>query len=316
MENRAHALWAGLFVVVFGIAMALSVWWFGGRDAVTRDLILVTQRSVTGLNVQAQVRFRGIPAGKVTDITIDPKDPRNILVYIRVDASLPLTKSTTARLNSQGVTGLAYVQLEDAGKTQELLPHDADPLPRIELQPTLLDTLGDSATDIVGQIAELSVNLNRLLSERNVRHLNRTLDNVAIASDGLKEVPEILASVKMLLSSENLRHLQNTLAHVERTAGETAPLAVELRHLLVALQGNSKRLDDVLGQASGEISHGALPRMNVLLGDLHNNAHQLRRVLDGIEEAPQSVLFGKPPVRPGPGEQGFDASAQGTAPSK
>ncbi len=290
--------------------MALSVWWFGGTGTINRDLILVSNGSVTGLNPQAQVRFRGIRAGKVVDIGIDPQDPRNILVYVSVDASLPLTKSTTARLNSQGVTGLAYVQLEDSGKSQDMLPLDADPLPRIALQPTLFDTLGERASSIVDQISLLSVNLNRVINDRNLGNLNRTLENVAAASEGLKDLPEITAALKTALSPENMQHLQNTLAHVERTAGEAAPLTVELRNLVISLQGTSKRLDDVLGQTSGELAHGALPRLNVLLSDLHKNSNQLQRVLGTLEENPQSVLFGRPATRPGPGEHGFVPSGK------
>lgn len=79
----------------------------GDTRTVTRDVLLVTQRNVNGLNPLAQVRYRGMAAGKVISITLDPQDARNILVLARVNANLPLSRATTAQLNSQGITGLA-----------------------------------------------------------------------------------------------------------------------------------------------------------------------------------------------------------------
>lgn len=308
MENRAHALVAGLFVIIFGIAIAISGWWFGGVRLETRDIMLVTQRNVTGLNPLAQVRFRGIRAGKVIDISLDPEDARNILVLIRIDAALPVTKGTVAQLNYQGLTGLAYVQLEDTGKDAEPLPVNDDMPPRIRIQATIFDSFGDRATDILGNLAQVSSSLNRLLDERNLRNLNRTFDNVATASEGLKELPQVVASMKAVLSVENMQRLHRILAHVERTAGETAPLTAEMRALVASMQTVSHRLDEMLVQTGGEFSSVSLPRFNALVGELHGNSRQLRRILDGIEAEPQSILFGRTPALPGPGEPGFGSS--------
>lgn len=84
MENRAHALAAGIFVLLLGLCVALAAWWFAGKRESSREILLVTQRNVTGLNPQSQVRFRGIRAGKVVDIALDPQDRRSILVRISV----------------------------------------------------------------------------------------------------------------------------------------------------------------------------------------------------------------------------------------
>ncbi len=305
MENRAHALAAGLFVILLGLAVALVVWWMGGTRTETRDLILVTQRNVNGLNPLAQVRYRGISAGKVISLTLDPQDARNILVLVRVDAALPLTMGTTAQLNTQGITGLAYVQLEDNGKSGEMLPVNDETPPRIPLQQTLMESLGDRASDIVGQVGILATNLNRVLDERNLRQLNRTLENVATASEGLREMPRLIESAKLALSAENMQRLQSILSHLERTAGETAPLTVETRALVGSMHGLGKRLDEMSGQIGGTLSDTTLPQFNALVGDLQRNSRQMQRILDGLEVAPQSLIFGSPPPRPGPGENGF-----------
>ena len=292
MENRAHALAAGLFVVVLLLCVAAAAIWFSGRHENTRDYLIVTQRSVTGLNPQAQVRYRGIRAGKVEDIDLDLKNPRDILIRIRIDDDIPITRGTTAQLNHQGVTGLAYVMLEDDGRDAELLQAGEGELPRLTLGPSMMDSL-----------AEAAARIGRLFDEASLKDVRRSLGNVAEATEGLKELPLILAQVKKALNDENLRRLSALLSHLERTAGEAAPLTAEVRGLVATMQSHSRRFDQ-LGQTA---SDGTLPRMNELLGELQQNSRQLHRVLENLEDSPQSVIFGRAVASPGPGETGFVA---------
>lgn len=308
MESRAHALIAGLFVLVLGIGAVWTIWWFGGERQNTREVLLVTQRSIAGLNPQALVRFRGIRAGKVQEIKLDPEDGRNILVRISVDASLPLTRSTTAQLNYLGVTGLAYVQLEDSGASRDKLlaeGHDGQALPRIALKPTLFETLGERAGDIVAQVGELSMRLNRLLDEKNSRHLSQTLENLATASDGLKQVPQVMLAVREALNDANLKRLGAILAHLEKTAGQAAPLTAEMRGLVASMQSLSKRLGEAGGAVGDDLTGVTLPRFNQMVEELRQNSRQLSRILANLEDAPQSLIFGRSAPQAGPGEAGF-----------
>ena len=250
------------------------------------------------------MRFRGIRTGKVVSIGLDPDDRRYIIVRARIASNMPLTKSTTARLNSLGVTGQSYVQLEDSGTSNELLP-DSDPAPRIELKGTVLDVLSERAPMLLAQVSDVATKLNRLLDERNIVAVNRTLENLATASEGLKEVPRVMASVKEALSSQNLKRLQTILADLERTAGQAAPLTVEMRGLVASLTAASHRLDEVLADTGGEITTTTLPRVNALVEQLQGNSRQLTRVLEGLEASPQALIFGRPAPKPGPGEPGF-----------
>ncbi len=305
MENRSHALVAGIFTIIFGIAAAIAIWWLGQSDESTTTYLLETRGNVTGLNVQAQVRYRGIRAGKVAAIEPDDADPRVILVRISVDNRFKLTRGSTAQLGYQGVTGLAYVQIEDNGSSIEPLVGANGALPRIALKPTLLDTLGEKAGDIVSQISVVSLRLGKLLDDKNVQNLSRTLDNLATASDGLREMPAILASVREALSDTNLRSLRQILAHVEKTAGESAPLTVEMRELVKNMNGLSRRFDHLAAGAGEELTTVTLPQANALMRELATSSRQLSRVLDGLENNPQMLLFGRGAAAPGPGEAGF-----------
>lgn len=313
MENRSHALIAGLFTVLFFLATALALWWLGGSRELTNTYILETRGSVTGLNLEAQVRYRGIRAGKVMRIAPDEQDPGLLLVEITLGRQYRLTDKTSAKLNYQGITGLAYVMLEEGGKPGELgkpLDIEGAAPPHLIIQPGLFDTLGEKAGDIATQVAELSARLNRLLDERNTQNIARTLDNLATASEGLKDVPKLMAALRSALSEANLARLQALLAHLEKTAGEAAPLTAEARVLVASMNKLAQRFDRLAISAGGVSDHlnaETLPRVDALMTEVAAATRRLDRLLDTLNDAPQAVLFGAAPAKPGPGETGFVA---------
>ncbi len=312
MESRAHAFVAGIFTLLLGLASALAVFWLSGRQEATHEYVLVTQGNVSGLNTQAQVRFRGMRAGKVLNIDLDPKDPRNILITVSVSADLPMTKGTTAQLNYQGVTGLASVLLEDKGENVEpLTSTDGEP-PRIALKPNFMDNLGDNATELMAQVRQVAERSSALLSDQNVKRIGQTLANIETASSGLsgsmKDLPQLMASLKQALNEENMKRLSKTLVNIEKASDEAAPLAADLRSLVANLQGVAKKIDALTGEAGSELAQTTLPRLNVLLQELSVNSRQMSRLLDQLEDSPNMLIFGREARRPGPGEAGFSAN--------
>jgi phospholipid/cholesterol/gamma-HCH transport system substrate-binding protein len=310
MENRSHALLAGLFTLIFLLAAALALWWLGGTREATQTYILETRGSVTGLNLEAQVRYRGIRAGKVKNIQPDPNDPVTLLVEITLGRQYRLTDKTVAKLNTQGITGLAYVMLEEGDEGGKPLDTNAATPPRLQIQPGLLQQLGESAADISEQIADLGLKLNRLLDDRNLRNVGRTLDNIASASESLRELPVIMASLRAALSDANVGRLNALLAHLEKTAGESAPLTAEARKLVTTLNGLAQRLDTLALNAGGvgeRLNAETLPRAEALMRDVASATRRLDRLIDTLNDTPQALLFGTTPPRPGPGEAGFVA---------
>lgn len=311
MENRAHALAAGLFTILLGIAAGAFVWWLGQNRQDVDYYLLEARQNVTGLNVQAPVRYRGIRAGRVESMDIDATDRRLILVRISLDSRFPLTAGTTAKLNTQGVTGLAYVQLEDDGSNpQPLVGVDGKP-PRIALRPTLLDTLGAQAGDIVTQANLLAVRLAEVLDDRNLKNLAHALDNLAIVSDGLKDglkdLPAAMAALRQTLSDSNVQKLSAALANLEKTTGEAAPLAQEVRDMVRTMSALASRLDKIAGETGGELTTATLPRANVMLQELTASARRLSRLIETLDRNPQALVFGRGEPAPGPGEAGFIA---------
>jgi phospholipid/cholesterol/gamma-HCH transport system substrate-binding protein len=317
MENRAHALAAGLFALLLGAALAVALWWFSDERDATQDYLLVSNGNVTGLNVQAQVRYRGISAGKVMDIRVDPANPRYILVTVRIRPDLPVTRGTTASLGYQGVTGLAYVQLDDRGNDPAPLQAAAGELPRIALQPGLVDQVTDAALEAVERFREMANRSAAFFDEANLERFTRTLTRLESAADGVdrtfKVAPEAFAAVRDTLSPENMRRFSATLDNLEKASAETGPAVAELRALMGRVDGMAQRLDQAAEAASDGLLDDTLPHLNELLAELVTTTRRLGRLIEEVEASPQMLLLGRGDQAPGPGEAGFAAALPGGA---
>lgn len=303
MENRAHALAAGVFVLLLGIATTLALWWFSGEREAMRELILVSTNNVSGLNVQAKVRYRGMSAGKVTAIGIDPEDVRNLLVTVRIHADLPITHGTTASFGTQGVTGLAYINLEESGADpRPLLSEDGKP-PRIMLEPSIFDRLGDLVSDAFRRYQKIARQIDNFFTSDFFDRVGQTLGRIESAAgrvdETFQQAPKLINEIKKTFSAKNRAHIQNLLDNIDTASAQAEPLIGELRGTLEKLESSFAKLG-----ASGErIFDTTLPHINELLHELNNTAVRMGRLVEEVEAHPQMLLSGRGVQQPGPGEQ-------------
>lgn len=303
MENRSHALVAGLFSLLLGLSAVAALWWFGGKHEAVNEYWVVSTRNTTGLNLQAQVRYRGIRVGKVEAIDLDPKNPRDTLIRISVKKTIPITRGTVARLGYQGLTGIAHVLLEEAGKDAAPLEINGSELARIPMQDSMLQELSDVGGETVRNARDFLANANQVLSPENRQNIARTLTNLEATTGNAKEAT---AQLRQLLTPENVRLMKTTLLHVEQTTGQVAPFLAEARGLVLRLQSVSEKLETTLDESATGAS-ALIPRLNELSTELTSNSRQFSRVLQMLEDSPQSLIFGRPIATPGPGETGFVA---------
>ncbi len=303
MENRSHAFLAGLFTLLLGLSAVAALWWFGGKQEPTDEYIVVTTSNVTGLNQQAQVRYRGIRVGKVLSIELDPESPANTLIRISVTKGTPVNKGTIAKLGYQGVTGIAHVLLEHSGNDLSPLA-ESDGVPRIIMQDSLIQELTDVGSDAMRSARDFLSNANELLNPENRQAISRTLANLEATTGNAREAT---AQLQQLLAPENVRLLKSTLVGAEQAVGQAGPFFAEARGLVSRLQSVSNRLDTALGDSATGGAGALVPRLNELSAELSSNSRQLNRVLQMLEDSPQSIIFGHPKAAPGPGEDGFVA---------
>jgi phospholipid/cholesterol/gamma-HCH transport system substrate-binding protein len=295
MENRAHALAAGLFVIFLSAALAAAVMWFGG-DTMTRDkYLLVSEFPVTGLNSQATVRYRGVTVGKVENIRLDPQDSHTILIRIAVDRDLPLTKNAFAQLGYQGLTGLAYVQLNDEGGKAERLKTDSGDLAQIPLRPSALDSITSSAQLFLSNANGFVERLNLLFNDQNRMRFAHILENTDAMTGRLHHVIGQL--------EPGLKTLPGLAADASSVLKHTEQLVVDLNQITSKLNQQGGTIDS-FSQTAGELT-ATMRKLREATEGIQRNSRSVDRVLLQLEEQPRSLLFGRSPPLPGPGEDGF-----------
>jgi len=320
MENKSHALAAGAFVLGLVAVLVALVLWFTRDDTVRNTYELSTRDAVSGLQPQAAVRYRGIAVGKVTSIDFDPKSKGNVRVRMAIDERVPLTKSTFATLSYQGVTGLAFIALDDKGESQEpLAPDNGDP-PRIPLRPSVLAQLQDRGEAILGQVEEISRRANALLSDQNQQRIAEALESIAKVAASANEVTRSFDNTLKTRIDPALAAIPPLAQSVRGTAGDFARAAQTLNASLLRLNAQGGTLDRLgsgtaaLQQTLESINATTLPRLNRAADDTSLAARRVGRMADAIADSPQSLLYGNGVASPGPGEPGFAAPAPAPRP--
>ncbi len=309
MEDRSHALLAGLFVLLLGSAVAAAYLWLRDSDEPRDRYVLVTTGSVSGLGSQAPVRLRGVQVGRVEGVRFDPENPRQILVSIRVDRGAPITRETRARLGFQGITGIAHVSLSDTGRAAERLVPDPDNPPRIPMDPSLLDQLRTSGPELLADLDDLASRLSRLLSDENLRRVSSTLSAAQRAGERLSALADRTGPV-VDASGGLMREASGSMRRVEQLAGELTQLTreagVRLQDVERALRA-AERMGDGGRAVSDTLLNVAWPQMSSFMDELSRNARAIERAIVDLQAQPQSLLFGRGPLAPGPGEPGYVA---------
>ena len=306
MENRAHALAAGLFTLVLGAVLAAVALWFSKDDLRLIPYLMTTASSVTGLKLEAPVRYRGVDVGKVDEIGIDSANGGRVRIRIGIREGTPITTSTYAQLGFQGVTGLAYVLLGDDGKSKEALRSSAAHVAVIRMKPSLMDD-GES---LFASFIEITDKIKRLLDDENQGRVRRTLAGLEEATQRAGAVtkklePSLEAMPGLIGEAKNLAaDARSSMKKADQLIGSVNGLALKLDQRADTLTHAVASVEEV-GVTARAVGDETMPRMNVLLDDLSKETHALGRVINTLGEHPQSIVFGAPLGRPGPGEPGF-----------
>jgi phospholipid/cholesterol/gamma-HCH transport system substrate-binding protein len=300
MENRSHALAAGLFTIAFIGALIIAALWFGGDVARLDTYLLVSKTPVSGLSPGSAVRYRGVDVGKVETIRFDPEDTRNILIKISVNAETLVTRGTFAQLGYQGITGNAYIQLDDDGAPSERLQTSARDPARIAVRPSLLDQIMGSSQQLLGSVSEVGKRLNLMLSDKNREQLVQTLTSIDSAA------------IQMAKLGKGLEPAVNRLPAVAQNAEgmlknlNTLTVLLQQRvYTLEKIAGSAEKLGNTSQDLGQNVMSSTLPKLYDLMEDLSRSSRNLEKLLAELNEQPQSIVFGKPQPAPGPGEPGF-----------
>ena len=278
MESKVNFAVVGAFVLILGALLIGGVLWLSSGKSYSKayDTYLVyMSESVSGLSLDAPVRYRGVQVGGVRRIALAPGNAEQVQLTLDIEHGTPVKQDTVATLRVQGLTGIAHVEL--SGDSRDAPPLKASPgekYPVIRTGPSLMLRLDTAVTALLTNLNRSSENVNALLDEENRAALRRTLVNLERLSGTLAnaELPQLL------------KRIQRSADAFDRMANETARAGSSTANTIESVRAE------------------ALPEARQAITELRELTASLRRFSDALERNPGMLLQGRPAVPPGPGE--------------
>jgi len=297
MENKSHAFWAGLFTIGLGCAIVAMLFWFNRDQAERLPYDVISTTNVTGLTVDAAVRYRGLDVGRVDSIEFDQVHPGQIIIRILVNRGTPMTHSTYGSLSFQGVTGIAFVQLDDNGAHPEALQTSLKQVAQLPLHAGLFEQLQKRGDALLKEMEAVAEHLDALTDERSRVQLLATAKSIQLAADAATPV---------------FQQVPQSLAKFDRAADATDRLMDLYQRPDGPVIGNLNRagdavthLDQSVQAVTTRVTDDTLPRINALADDTRATSRSFDRAAEVLSTNPRGALFGIPAPSPGPGETGF-----------
>jgi phospholipid/cholesterol/gamma-HCH transport system substrate-binding protein len=308
----------GIFVITASVIAVIGVILLGVGSVFQKNFLVETyiDESVQGLDVGSPVKFRGVPIGKVEEISLTSVEyattKRYVLVRTGISPKLfrgnlaqlsdsglraEIERGLRLRMAAQGLTGVAYLEA-DYADPQRNPPLEIDWQPRYPYVPSTLSRitqLGESVEKILRGIE--NVDLGHLVDgiEKSLTAITKVAEGANLDKLGkeanafLSEVRDTNRQLKEVVGSAELKAVMQDGAGAAKRAREIIDNAEKpVKQLLVDLPQASeglnrlvKRLDSVatdLPETSAQLRQ-TIQRMNRLIA---NQQRDIERTMENL----------------------------------
>ena len=281
--------------------------------------LAIVQESVAGLNLNAPVKYNGVDVGKVKSIQLDPGNPELVRLIFAIERGTPIKVDTVAVLKTQGLTGIAYVELDGGARNAApLLATGEDRYPVIQTKPSLSNRLENVLTTVLAKLDNTSSNIDSLLSNENRQSFKNALADIATVSRTIaaRKTDIDAGIVNAAHTADNTaratQKLSPIIAKVEPLIDELTVTVDQINHSAAAIEKagdaatiastNAGKTVESAGANFERYTQETLPEVQRLLGELNELSASLKRLSEQTERDPASLLRGRSPVPDGPGE--------------
>ncbi|MBR9923724.1 MAG: MCE family protein [Gammaproteobacteria bacterium] len=308
METRAHHVLIGLFTLGTAVAALLFALWMSYADGERnyQPYRILFERSVSGLSIGSKVQYNGIEVGDVTELTLNPDDPRQVIASVRVYEDTPIKTDTRAKLSFASITGSMSIQLYGGTpESSRLINQTDDMAPFITADPSPIATLFDEGETMIQNINSILLNVNELFNEGNREQAGTILTSIA-------QITEMIASQQtaldqnMALFGEVSRQATATLESIDTLSQEATQLlrrdgqqmmqsaASASRDVASAAQRIEQLVNDNAAAVDSTLqgAQDIAPALSALRSTLTN----LERITRQLEESPADFFLGRDQV--------------------
>ncbi len=320
MEPKVNYILVGSFVALLGAAVLAGILWLGKSDyrgSYDRYEAYMTE-SVAGLSVDSSVKYRGVDVGRVKAIALRADNPEEVLLTLDIMRGTPVKTDTIAVLETQGLTGLATINLTGGSReAPSLQAQGGQPYPVIKTAPSLFARLDKTASRLLSEegLAQLLADLDlaakgvaNVLDEGNRTALTKTIKDL---SDVAQTIAGHKTQIEQTLngaakSAENVSKLTASLnAQVPLLLAEINKSVMAMDMATEQLAKTTKTVGTVVNEARPELQQftkRTLPEAGQLVTELRQLTSTLTRVARELEREPSSLVFGRKTPTRGPGE--------------
>ena len=265
----------------------------------------IENESVAGLNPNAQIKYNGVDIGKVQEIRLDPGNPEQVDLLFAIERGTPIKEDTVAILKTQGLTGIAYIEL--SGGARDALPLHAAPgqeYPVILTKPSLGARVENMLTNVLAKLDSTSNNVNAILSNENRAAFTSALADIAALA-------HTLAARKDTLDA-GIANAARTFENTSRATAQAGPVIDRIGRSAVAIEkmgnevaltsANAGKTVNSIGNDMKHLTTETLPEFERLLGELSVLSTSLRRFTEQADRNPSGLVFGRQQMPEGPGE--------------
>jgi phospholipid/cholesterol/gamma-HCH transport system substrate-binding protein len=298
-------------IVLLGALIGVGLWLASGGTLQKKyDLyVAVENESVSGLNINAPVKYNGVDVGKVRNIRLDKLNPELVHLLFAIERGTPIKVDTVATLKVQGLTGIAYVELSGGAlAAPALLATAGSVYPVIQTRPSLSARLENVLATVLSKLDSTVRNVDAILSVENQTSFRNALTDVATVARTLAARKQsidagITSAEKGLdsmakISTQISPQVGPILERVSKSVAAIEAMSIELGRT----SASATRTVDSVGDDVKRFSAETLPELSRLLNDLTTLSNSMRRLSDQTERDPRSLIFGRKEVPLGPGE--------------
>lgn len=309
MDDKVNYAVVGAFVLLLGAALVAGVLWLaagagGKRQYDTYQSIV--RESVAGLSIDAPVKYLGVDVGKVSEIVIDPANSRQVRLRLLIEHGTPIKQDSEAVLKTQGLTGIAYVELSGgtAGAPPLLAGVDGA-IPTIASKPSLSTRLESVLTTVLANVDRMSGNLNAVFDAENRAALKQTLADAAVLAHALASQQAALSAgiADAALAARNTARASAQFDPAIARISAAADSVDKMAQVATGAAERAARSIDAAASGVQQVGVDTVPAIESLLGELNQLAVSLQRLSEQTERNPNSLLIGAPKPEAGPGEK-------------
>ncbi|MAZ39430.1 MAG: hypothetical protein CMF49_04855 [Legionellales bacterium] len=300
MENTNNYFRIGLFVIGFTVVfIILCLWLSVGLSGKTyKTYVVYMKESVSGLSDKAPVKYNGVEIGYVANVSLYKKDPALVTLKLAIESQVPIYTDTRAILETQGLTGIAYIELQGGEKgAKQLHAQVGEKYPVIKSSPSLLFRLDNALDDLTHNLNDISSGLKTVLNKQNTEAVRDIIQNFKFLSDNLKN-----NSKKLNLIIDNTSKASNALPRVMHSVEESAK---SVQNISAKLSRTSDEADKTMQAASATVQHvnnQLLPQIQASVQTFQSTMTNLKDFSGELDANPSIIIRGKAPAVPGPGE--------------